>query len=58
MSISLLTQNTEALTASACALVAAIVVLGSKTGRWATVPATTKYFHRHMNDPAARGGPS
>jgi hypothetical protein len=60
MSISLLTQNTEALTASACASVAAIVAaaFGSRTDRWATVPATTKYFHRHMNDPAARGGPS
>ena len=58
MSISLLTQNTEALVASACALVAAIAILGSQTGRWAAVPATVKYFHRHMNDPAARGGPS
>ena len=57
MSITLLTQMTEGIVASACAAAAAIA-LGSKTGRWALVPVTAKYFHRHMNDPAARGGPS
>ncbi len=56
MTISVLTLSIEAVTAAVCALV--VIVSGARSGRWATIPQTAKYFDRHMNDPAARGGPS